>query len=93
MTRARFELNEYLRNHGYDETPGLNVVCRRTDHFTYDDVNEAKSTRKNGDKPCVMYRKKNCEWLAILPLKDFLEIYECWERNTASMMGLPFTEE
>lgn len=88
--RARSELKGYLRDYGYDDPPGLNIVCRRTEKFDYNDVSEAK---QGEGKPVVMWRRLNSEWLAIMPLKDFMDIYREWEMNTADKRELPFYGE
>lgn len=59
--------------------PGIHVECKRTEKFKlYDAVEQAKrdsvATGKN-DLPAVFHRKNNCEWVVVMPLKDWMQIY------------------
>lgn len=92
MTRAENELKGYLSRYGYDKTPGLHIVAKRKERFNcYDDLMDAKISCGAWDKPVLMFRKKDCEWLAIMSLKDFVDLYRSWEQEETR--GLPFSEE
>lgn len=59
--------------------PGIHVECKRTEKLKlYDAVDQAKrdsiATEGNG-LPAVFHRKNNCEWVVIMPLKDWMQIY------------------
>ena len=57
--------------------PGIHIECKRTEKLNlYDAVNQAKRDSAGDDKlPVVFHRRNNCEWLAIMPLDAFMEIY------------------
>ena len=57
--------------------PHVHIECKRTEKLSlYDAVNQAKRDSEGSDKlPVVFHRKNNCEWLAILPLDDFMKLY------------------
>ena len=61
--------------------PGIHIECKRTEKLSlYDAVNQAKRDSKDKNQiPVVFHRKNNCEWLAIMTLDDFMEIYREWE--------------
>lgn len=59
--------------------PNIHIECKRTETLRlYDAVNQAKRDA-TGEVPVVFHRKNNCEWLAILPLDEFMKIYREWE--------------
>lgn len=56
---------------------GIHIECKRNERLNvYDAISQAKADAKDGEIPVVMWRKNNCEWLAITPLEDFIELYE-----------------
>lgn len=57
--------------------PGVHIECKRTERLNlYEAVNQAKRDSKGREElPVVFHRKNNSEWLAILPLDSFIEIY------------------
>lgn len=57
--------------------PGVHIECKRTERLSlYDAVNQAKrDSNGTGELPIVFHRKNNCEWLAIMPLDDFITLY------------------
>lgn len=60
--------------------PGIHIECKRTERLSiYDAMDQAKRDCKE-DVPVVMHRKNNCEWLAIMRLEDFIEMYKEWEK-------------
>jgi Holliday junction resolvase len=61
--------------------PGVHVECKRTERLNiYDAVDQAKrdSAGKN-QVPVVFHRKNHSEWLAIMPIDDFMKLYREWE--------------
>lgn len=56
---------------------GIHIECKRTEKLNlYDAVNQAKrDSEGKGEIPVVFHRRNNCEWLAILTLEDFINIY------------------
>lgn len=61
--------------------PGIHIECKRTERLgLYDAVDQAKRDSKGKNQlPVVFHRKNKCEWLAIMPLDAFMEIYREWE--------------
>lgn len=61
--------------------PGIHIECKRTERLNiYDAVNQAKRDSKGKQQiPVVFHRKNHCEWLAIMPLDDFMNLYREWE--------------
>jgi Holliday junction resolvase len=57
---------------------GIHIECKRTEKLNlYDAVNQAKrDSEGKGEVPVVFHRRNNCEWLAILPLDDFIKLYK-----------------
>ena len=56
--------------------PGIHIECKRTERFNlYDALDQAKrDCHKN--TPVVMHRKNNCEWVVVMRLEDFIEMYK-----------------
>lgn len=47
----------------------------------YEALEQAVRDSREGEKPVVMHRKNNCEWVAILRLEDFCEILREWSNR------------
>ncbi len=65
--------------------PGVHIECKRTEKLSlYDAVNQAKRDCEGSwQLPVVFHRKNNCEWLAILPLDDFMKLYTEYDAGMA----------
>ena len=61
--------------------PGIHIECKRTEKLSlYDAVDQAKRDSKGKNKiPAVFHRRNRCEWLVIMTLADFMQIYKDWE--------------
>lgn len=60
--------------------PGLHVECKRTERLElYEALAQARNDTKEGEIPVVAHRRNNCEWVMIIPLECFMEIYREWE--------------
>jgi Holliday junction resolvase len=57
--------------------PGIHVECKRTERLSlYDAVDQAKrDSEGTQDLPAVFHRKNNCEWVVIMPLDSWVELY------------------
>lgn len=66
--------------------PGIHVECKRTESLRlYDAIGQAKRDSSGTDElPVVFHRKNHCEWLAILPMDVFIQMY----REYAASMEL-----
>jgi len=58
--------------------PGVHIEVKRTERLSlYDAMAQAISDSK-GDMPAVFYRKNNSDWLVIMRLEDWIELYKKW---------------
>ena len=66
-----------------DALPGIHIECKRTEALRlYDAIDQAKRDREGtGDLPAVFHRKNNCEWVAIMPLDAWIQLYQAYETN------------
>lgn len=56
------------------DLPGIHIECKRTEALSvYKAVEQAQSDC-GGLRPLVCHRRSRKDWLAILPLKDLLEL-------------------
>lgn len=56
--------------------PNIHIECKRTERLQlYDAVDQAKRD-SNGDLPAVFHRKNNCEWVVIMPLDAWMQLYK-----------------
>lgn len=57
---------------------GIHIECKRTERLNlYDAVDQAKrDSAGTGNIPAVFHRKNHCDWVVILPLDDFMNIYK-----------------
>lgn len=65
--------------------PGIHIECKRTERLNlYEAVDQAKRDSKGKNQiPVVFHRRNKCQWLAIMPLDDFMKIYREWEAYQA----------
>lgn len=56
--------------------PNIHVESKRTEKLNlYDAVAQAKRDARQGSLPAVFHRRNNCEWVVIMPLDAWMEIY------------------
>lgn len=69
--------------------PGIHIECKRTEKLSlYDAVNQAKRDSEGKNQiPAVFHRRNKCEWLVIMTLDDFMEIYREWEAGQIQKTG------
>lgn len=59
--------------------PKIHIECKRVEKLNlYDAMAQSKRDSRTGEKPCVMHRKNNCEWLVTMRLDDWIELYKEW---------------
>lgn len=65
--------------------PNVHIECKRTERLNlYEAIAQAKNDSEGkGQMPVVFHRKNNSEWLAIMPLADFMTIYTEYEAGLA----------
>lgn len=60
--------------------PFLHIEVKRTEKTAlYDWIAQAKRDAGADRVPVVVHRKNDCEWLAIMPLDEFMKIYKAYE--------------
>lgn len=62
---------------------GIHIECKRTERLNvYEAISQAKRDSEGTNQmPIVFHRKNHCEWLAIMPLDNFMALYREWELN------------
>lgn len=60
--------------------PNLHIECKRTEALRlYDAIDQAKrDSEGTGDLPAVFHRKNKCEWVVLMPLDDWMKLYEAF---------------
>ena len=57
--------------------PGIHIEVKRVERLSlYEALAQSKSDAKPGEMPIVAHRRNNCEWVVILPLEDWIEMYK-----------------
>ena len=60
--------------------PGLHIECKRVERLDlYGALSQAKADAREGEIPIVAHRRNDCEWVMIVPLSGFMELYREWE--------------
>lgn len=80
-----YEARRGVQYHGGTDSPdvvglpGIHIEVKRTERFDlYGALSQSKADAGN-DKPVVIHRKNNCEWVVVQPLEDWIELYRSWE--------------
>ena len=55
--------------------PGIHIEVKRTERLSLYDAMAQAIHDCGSNIPVVMHRKNNCEWVTIMRLSDFMEIY------------------
>lgn len=59
--------------------PGIHIECKRTERLSlYDALSQAKADAAPDEKPVVIHRKNNSEWVVVQPLEDWIDMYREW---------------
>jgi Holliday junction resolvase len=65
--------------------PGIHIECKRTEKLSlYEAMLQATRDAKPAELPIVFHRRNNCEWLVIMKLDDFMELYREWELTNSA---------
>lgn len=61
--------------------PGVHIEVKRTERLSlYDAIAQAKrDAAGSGNLPVVFHRRNNCEWVVVMELEDWIELYREWE--------------
>ena len=55
---------------------GIHIEVKRCENLSiYNAVDQAKNDKKENEIPVVFHRRNRKEWLAILPLDEFIKLY------------------
>lgn len=56
--------------------PGIHMEVKRVEALRlWDALAQSKHDARPDEKPIVIHRRNNCEWVVIQPLRDWLEMY------------------
>lgn len=62
--------------------PGIHVEAKRTERLNlYDAMSQAISDSRNNEFPTVFHRRNNSEWLVVMRIDDWLEMYREWNNG------------
>ena len=57
--------------------PNIHIECKRTQRLNlYDAMAQAKHDAKDGAFPTVFHRKNYCNWLVVMELDDWMQLYK-----------------
>lgn len=60
--------------------PGVHLEVKRVERLNIEDaMAQSKHDARPGERPVVMHRKNNCEWLVTMRLIEWMELYRDWE--------------
>lgn len=60
--------------------PFIHIECKRTERLKiYDAVRQAVRDAQTWEKPAVFWRRNREDWLVIMRLDDWIELYREWE--------------
>ena len=60
--------------------PGMHVECKRVEALRlYDSLEQARRDANGHALPCVMHRKNHAQWVCIMYLEDWIQLYREWE--------------
>ena len=58
---------------------GIHIECKRVERLNvYDAMEQAIKDAEWDELPAVFWRKNNKDWLVIMTLEDWIEIYKGW---------------
>jgi hypothetical protein len=62
--------------------PGIHIEVKRTEKFKlYDAMSQSIHDAKDDEKPTVMHRRNNCDWIVCMRLEDWIELYREWNNG------------
>jgi len=63
---------------------GIHIEVKRRESLNiHEAMDQAKRDAKTDEKPVVIHRKNNTEWLVTMRFDDFIELYREWESGKA----------
>ena len=65
--------------------PGIHIEVKRVEKLNIDNaIEQAIRDASYGEKPTVIHRKNNKEWLVTMPFIDWIELFQAWEREVGN---------
>lgn len=65
--------------------PNIHIECKRVEKLNLDQaLDQAIRDAAEGEVPVVMHRKSRQKWRVTMPMKEFMEFYQAWEREMLS---------
>lgn len=62
--------------------PGIHIECKRVEKLNIETAMEQSNRdARFGEMPAVMHRKDRKQWLVTMPLVDWMELFQAWERT------------
>lgn len=62
--------------------PGVHLEIKRVEKLNIDNaMDQSIRDAREGEKPTVMHRKNNKKWLVTMPLIEWMDLYQAWERD------------
>ena len=59
---------------------GLHIECKHVEHLNlYDAMAQAKHDAREGELPCVIHKKNNCNVLVTMEFEQWIKLYREWE--------------
>lgn len=62
--------------------PGVHLEVKRVEKLNIDNAMEQSiRDKREGEKPVVMHRRNNKQWLVTMLFDDWMELYKAWENG------------
>ena len=62
--------------------PGIHIECKRVEKLNIETAMEQSNRDSRfGEIPTVMHRRDRKQWLVTMPLVDWMELFQAWEKN------------
>lgn len=88
LTELGYESRRGQQYCGADGSPdvigldGIHIECKRTEALRlYEALTQARHDNREGELPAVFHRKNNCEWVVIMTLDDWINLYREWSNG------------
>lgn len=63
-----------------DALPGIHIECKRVERLSiYEAMAQAKRDAREDELPVVFHRKNHSDWLVVMTLDDWMNLYREWE--------------
>lgn len=63
-----------------DALPGIHIECKRVERLNlYEAMSQAKRDAREDELPAVFHRKNHSDWLVVMTLDDWMNLYREFE--------------